>query len=165
MKIKKVWNMSYRFSIRYPITTMKDNVKAVKNNIKSFIMRGKYGVSTMDCWDLDNYMLTSFRNGLIMFKKDNNGYPGKGDADTPEKWDAILDRMIEICDDLLIEPIEDPKAEEIYQKACDGRDVADHNVLDILGWNEAIDEATKRKEEEKKELGKLLVKWYDSLWW
>lgn len=164
-ELKKLWNMPFRFEIRSPIITTKDNLRALKNNIQSFFMRGIYGVSAMDCWDLDNYMLSTFRNGLITFKKDDNGYPGKDEADTPEKWDKIIDRMIELCDIILVDPIDDPAAEKLFNKFFNQNGTLDRTTKYEKEWMNAVEMASEKREEAKKELSTLLLKWFDNLWW
>lgn len=54
---------------------------------------GKY-VPYSDLWSLDVTIANFVLPRLKRFKKENIGYPGIEEMDTPEKWDEALDKMI-----------------------------------------------------------------------
>lgn len=54
---------------------------------------GKY-VPYSDLWSLDITIANFVLPRLKKFKKENIGYPGIEEMDTPEKWDEALDKMI-----------------------------------------------------------------------
>lgn len=54
---------------------------------------GKY-VNPRDTWALDYTIAEFVLPRLKLFKEKTLGYPGTGEADTPEKWDAILDKIM-----------------------------------------------------------------------
>lgn len=54
---------------------------------------GKY-VPYSDLWSLDITIAKFVLPRLKKFKKENIGYPGIDEMDTPEKWDEALDKMI-----------------------------------------------------------------------
>lgn len=54
---------------------------------------GKY-VSYSDLWNLDITIANFVVPRLKEFKEKTDGYPGRDDMDTPEKWDEALDKMI-----------------------------------------------------------------------
>jgi len=51
------------------------------------------GFDDRELWSLDNTIATFVAPRLAAFRAMTIAYPGHGDADTPEKWDAILARM------------------------------------------------------------------------
>lgn len=51
-------------------------------------------VNPRDTWNLDYTIAEYILPRLKEFKKVNNAYPGRGEMDTPEKWDTALDKMI-----------------------------------------------------------------------
>lgn len=48
-----------------------------------------------DTWSLDRTIAKFVYPRLKLFKELNNGYPGYGEMNTANKWDAALDEMIE----------------------------------------------------------------------
>ena len=84
-KLKLVWH-KYFFPWNYPSNWIR-NIKQFFRAIKNFIERGRYGVSTSDCWNLDGYLCDIFRNGIIKYKKDNCSYPA---FITAEEWDKDI---------------------------------------------------------------------------
>jgi len=65
----------------------------VYKKLKWFIQRGKRGYADCDWWDMADYLIWIIVPMLKELKKHQHGYPNK--ASTPEKWDTILDQMIE----------------------------------------------------------------------
>ena len=54
---------------------------------------GKY-VPYSDLWNLDITIANFVLPRLKKFKEKNDGYPGREEMDTPEKWNEALDKMI-----------------------------------------------------------------------
>lgn len=52
-------------------------------------------VNSKETWNLDITFAKYIIPRLKKFKKLNNGYPGREEMDTPEKWDEALDKMIQ----------------------------------------------------------------------
>ena len=66
------------------------NKRVHKKQLKK---QGLY-VNPKETWNLDYTIAKFVLPRLKLFKKLNNGYPGYGEANTPEKWDALLDKII-----------------------------------------------------------------------
>lgn len=62
--------------------------------IKWFIQRGRRGWADCDVWDFDSYLSAIIQEGVTKLKKDHSGVPMKL-GDTPEKWDEILQEIID----------------------------------------------------------------------
>ena len=58
----------------------------------AFFQRGKRGYADKDVWNFDYYLSKVILGGLKLLKETHSGYPTKL---TDEKWNAILDEMIE----------------------------------------------------------------------
>ena len=54
---------------------------------------GEY-VNPRECWNLDCTFADFALPRLKYYKKHTLGYPGREGAETPEKWDKVLDEMI-----------------------------------------------------------------------
>ena len=54
----------------------------------------KYPAKPKETWSLFTNIAEYTLPRLKLFKRLQNGYPGRDEADTPEKWNEILDRMI-----------------------------------------------------------------------
>lgn len=52
-------------------------------------------VNPKETWNLDITFAKYIIPRLKKFKNLNNGYPGREEMDTPEKWDEALDKMIQ----------------------------------------------------------------------
>lgn len=52
--------------------------------------RTKYGVSTVDTWGLDSYLLAVLTNGLEKLADELHGWPSGEKWPTPESWEAAL---------------------------------------------------------------------------
>ena len=61
----------------------------------------KYSFSEQQVWNADDTMVSFILPLLKAFKKSNrHTYPGRDEADTPEKWEAILDHLIYTFDQM-----------------------------------------------------------------
>lgn len=57
-------------------------------------IKKKLKVKNRELWNLDHTIAEWIVPRLKQFKKINITYPGRPPMDTPEKWDAALDKMI-----------------------------------------------------------------------
>jgi hypothetical protein len=64
-------------------------------NIKEFYLRGKRGYGNSDASQFSFFLTERMPDILRYIKKNSFAYPGYDDADTPEKWDTLLDTLIE----------------------------------------------------------------------
>lgn len=118
-------------------------------------------VNPKETWSLDVNLAKYIITRLKKFKKLNNGYPGIGEMNTPEKWDEALDKMIQAFEyviDLDEYWIDDPKYDytdimfgknkEFYEK------IKENKITEDIRRLAAIDEGLQ-----------LFAKYYMSLWW
>lgn len=121
---------------------------------------GSY-VNPKETWCLDISLAKYIIPRLKKFKKLNNGYPGRGEMDTPEKWDEALDKMIQAFEYVINLDeywIDDPKYDytdimfgknkEFYEKIKENKITED--IRRLAAINEGL---------------QLFAKYYMSLWW
>ena len=132
-RIKREW-----FAIKGKIRRMLDFPYHIKR-IRWFVQRGRRGYADCDWWAMDFFLVGIILPMLKRMKADEIGYPGYGKASTPEKWDALLDEMIE--------------GFTVAQKIIDG-DYPPEQFLELL--------AQDKKVFEKK--AKVFIKWFFHLW-
>lgn len=116
-----------------------------KKQLKKF---GAY-VNPREVWNLDVTLAKYIIPRLKLLKKIQHGYPGKGDMDTPEKWDEALDKMIKAFE--LHLKMVDLNDDYFDKSEGDGKWHADMNKIEA---DEAI----------VKEGLYLFAEWYGSLW-
>ena len=63
-------------------------------DIEGFIERGRSGWARYDIWSLDQYIAGILVQAMGHLQRHNHGYPGIDGAETPEKWEAIIGKMI-----------------------------------------------------------------------
>ncbi len=124
------------------------NLKCLFASIKIRFLRGRYGVTYYDSWDLDSYLLQVLENGLETFKGRKWGHPAKL---TAEEWDNILNRMFELVKIIQIEGIECEEAEKYY----------DH---DMDQWYKEAQKWEEYRQECLEELCDLMKEWFFDLW-
>ncbi len=123
--------------------------------VKWFFQRGRRGWADCDWWDMGGYLVGIILPMLKELQQYQHGYPGYGDADTPEKWDAILEQMI-----LGFEAGERVSKDEYFMETN----------ADILTRKPTQDEVKtwgKKSKADQKIFNdglKLLTKWYWALW-
>jgi len=61
-------------------------------NTIAFFQRGRRGYAKCDVWNFDYYLSKVITGGLKLLRKNHSGYPL---GLTDEKWNSILDEMIE----------------------------------------------------------------------
>ena len=62
---------------------------------KKWLKKHRLYVNPKETWNLDVNLAKYILPRLKKFKELNNGYPGREEMDTPEKWDEALDKMIQ----------------------------------------------------------------------
>lgn len=128
---------------------------------KKWMKKHRLYVNPKETWSLDVNLAKYIITRLKKFKKLNNGYPGIGEMNTPEKWDEALDKMIQAFEyviDLDEYWIDDPKYDytdimfgknkEFYEK------IKENKITEDIRRLAAIDEGLQ-----------LFAKYYMSLWW
>jgi len=85
--IKKLW-LEIR-GLFCKVTNFTYHIK----RIKWFIQRGKRGYSDYDWWEMDTYLTSIILPMLRRLRANSCGFPVR--AVTPERWDKLLDEMIE----------------------------------------------------------------------
>lgn len=121
-----------------------------KRQRKKWLKQQGLYVDPKETWDLDYTIAKFVLPRLEYFKKVNNGYPGHDEMDTPEKWDAALDKMINAFRTL---------ASDNYYYAEYGINSDDYP--DRKSYLAAIDARTTEIQEGLM----LFAKWYRHLWW
>lgn len=100
----------------------------------------KYTFSKKEIYEADHTMATFILAVLKEYKKaDRMGYPGFDEADTSEKWEALIDRLIWTFDQL-VHDYPDSPAEIARNKMY--RD----NPNTIVFFNQCITDEVKEKE-------------------
>lgn len=79
----------------YSPSTFWRNITATFDWTRHCWQRAFRGWADCDCWNIASYLVEIMPPMLQKFKADTHGYPGWGQAATPEKWDALLDKMVE----------------------------------------------------------------------
>ena len=163
MKLERV-NQRYYFSRWWHPRNWWGNIRRFFLGFKNDHDRAKYGVSHFDCWDLDNYMLKTFKNGLKIYKKDTIGHPA---LITEQEWDNILDHMTKLLDIILTD--ESPEAIEVfdlYWDTCDKKDFNDYGDKFLKEeWLQKQWEWEEYKQDCRYEFYDLLKEWGGHLWW
>lgn len=148
--VKSGYALSYK--LRHPIKEMKWFLR----NVKFGIQRMNRGYCDADVWNLNYWFLETVPNMLKDLKESAHGYPGIGEADTPEKWKKLLDRMIWLFN-------------EANEEKCS---IKNRYEADWLDGNDEIKkkyfEEEKRisvyRDECKNEGFELFSKWFWHLW-
>lgn len=128
-----------------------------KRKRKKWLRQHNKYVNPRECWCLDTTIANFVLPRLKVFKKDNNGYPGYGDADTPEKWDVILDKMIQAFEYVIASDdwwLYDQRYDYLdcpYEK----RDEIEHNCIT----------ENNRRQVVIKEGLQLFAEYFQQLWW
>lgn len=118
-------------------------------------------VNPKETWSLDVNLAKYIIPRLKKFKELNNGYPGIGEMNTPEKWDEALDKMIQAFEyviDLDEYWLDDPKYDytdimfsddkELYESVIENKRTED--VRRLVAINDGL---------------QLFAKYYMNLWW
>lgn len=109
---------------------------------KKYLKKHGLYVNPRETWSLDVTIAKFIVPRLKLYKKLNNGYPGRDEMDTPEKWNEALDKMI--------------KSFELSAKNYDGAYGLDMEqyLEKKVEIREAINEGLQ-----------LFAKWYEWLGW
>lgn len=76
-------------------------IKEIYWDCRNFIHRGRFGFGYCDVWCMDQYLIKVIPKMLRHLAKHGCGYPGVEPFNTPEKYDAWLNRLasdFEKCD-------------------------------------------------------------------
>lgn len=80
----------YRVFGKYGFFRDKVNPRLVWRRAGWLLHRAKYGWSAYDTWSADTYIARVVSQMLVHLADHTHSYPGQGEWDTPEKWDAHL---------------------------------------------------------------------------
>lgn len=127
-----------------------NNITQCFYSVKRAYQRIRYGVCEKDVWNLDGYIAEVIANGCRYLKNKCYSYPGYGDADTPEKWENELQRLITLAENYLKEPWYSPD----YKFENDNCDTDKSKLHKI----------DKLEKENFEEYMATLKKWYRNLW-
>jgi len=139
----------------YSPKTFWENIVETSHWFKYLWQRAFRGWADCDCWSIASYLVEIMPPMLKRFKRDLHGYPGWGQASTPEKWDYLIDQMIE--------GFEAGKRVEVddYYMATNA-DILTRNPTreEVLSWNELYKVDRKIFNDNMK----LFIKWFFHLW-
>lgn len=110
---------------------------------KKYLKKQGLYVEPHETWNLDIVIAKYIVPRLKLFKKLNNGYPGKDEMDTSEKWDEALDKMIRTFELLAI----------------------DNGIYGLDIHDSYFKEKFKEKQKYTQEGLQLFAKWYEWLSW
>jgi len=80
---------SWQYYILHPWVYLSDLWK----DARAFIQRGRRGWADCDAWNFDDYLSDVLPAAIQYLRDISHSYPSIGDADTPEKWDAVLGKI------------------------------------------------------------------------
>ena len=93
MKYIFTYHAPYRWL--YSPKTFYQNIESFFYWIKYIYQRAFRGYADCDVWSIDFYLCEILPSMLKQLKETKCSHPGYGEANTPEKWDALLDKIIE----------------------------------------------------------------------
>ena len=125
-----------------------NNIRQLWYLPKRIYQRMRYGVCYADVWNFDAYIAEVLANGARHLKEYACGYPGYGEADTPEKWDDILEDLAKTAEDYVSEPWDNDW---------------DINIPDSER-KVTIEETIQKQRDNYNHLMELLNKWFGHLW-
>lgn len=139
----------------YKIKRFVGDIPYIILKVKWFLQRGRHGWADCDWWDISGYLIDIIIPMLKELKEKQHGYPGTENADTPEKWDAILNEMI-----LGFEAGKRVSDDEYYLETNADILSREPTSEEVKMWGE------KSREDQKifHHGMKLFNKWYWSLW-
>lgn len=113
----------FKFGIYKPtnIKIFFRNTKQFFKNIKYAWQRATRGYCDWDVWELNTFYTELIRDTLKHLAATSSSYPGRGDLDTPEKWEAWLNETAQLFDNSIERSFEDyqvykNKYEDEYSK-------------------------------------------------
>lgn len=156
----------YDYNWKYPFHSLKLFIGDFCRDMKYFFQRGSRGYSDRDIWSFDYYLSKVICNGLKKLKKDCHGYPEE--LKTPEKWDKVLQVMIEgfeaakelVSSDYLDECITGYEDKEMKQTDGSTFIMEDWPIIDM----KKVMEKEKIRQDKADKALKLFAKWYFALW-
>lgn len=147
------------------------NNRQRKKMLKS---HGKY-VNPKETWNLDYRIASYILPRLKLFKKVSITYPGRDEADTPEKWDEALDKMIQAFEYVIEEDdwwINNPEYNYTDGMKIRSEEHDDGMVHVVFDEEDLVKEVKKkhfaervRRQEVIDEGLQLFAKYFQHLWW
>lgn len=147
------------------------------NNRQRKKWQKKHGlyIAPNELWNLDYTIAEFILPRLKKFKKESMGYPDQGEMDTPEKWNAALDKMILAFEYILNDNWWIGNPEYDYS---DGLHIG-FEKDDKTGWHKVViseddwvkdvsqrrDNEDQRRKQVINEGLQLFTKWFRHLWW
>lgn len=142
---------------------VRDNIKGIINEIKGSHQRAVYGISKMDCWDLDSYLLDVLENGLTILERDTIGRPHKLSF---EQWKDVLKYMRGLIAEIRIDGIDCEKSKAIWDRWHNEDLLPDEEWEEHIDeWIEATDDWEKHRQECLDMLCDLMKEYFFNLWW
>lgn len=90
--MKRIAFSASGYNKQYLLTHPWELVEHYWNQLRYFVQRGLYGYADEDWWSI-NYYLSQWLPSAIRKVGTGHGYPGRGTANTAEKWKAICEKM------------------------------------------------------------------------
>lgn len=133
---------------------------------------GQY-IAPKELWNLDYTVAKFILPRLIKFKENSSGFPGYDEADTMDKWQDILQKMITAFEHIVTDDdwwIDDPRydySDGIHIEIDKDKKTLFHFRID--DWAKEIennrDTEQDRRNEAIKEGLELFSKYFRHLWW
>ena len=141
----------------YSPKTFWSNIEASIYWVKHCWQRAFRGWADCDWWNMAAYLVEIIVPMLKQLKEYQHGYPGQGQASTPEKWDAILDKMIDG-----FEAAKRVNNDEYYKEITgDSLElIKNAPISEIKEWGEA----SKKDQKIFHDNMRLFNKWFFALW-
>jgi len=177
-KLNKTPEIYYKEKIFTPrcwkLKCIRRNLSDRIDDIKAFFRRGRNGYSLRDVWNINTWFLETLSHMLNDLLIGGMSYPGRGEADTYEKWQAILKRMKYCCEEA-IEPSEKNEWEDTFDlkmnfgpidpKTNTGEITFEcDNEENHQKYRERESEIYDYQQQMQNEALELFVKWFNDLW-
>lgn len=179
--------LSYGMNNWHRLSNWLPNIRQFFRNIKYASQRIKYGVSSYDTWNFDNYLATVMYFGLIHLAENTHGHPGS--LENQDDWNIILKEMalhFANTQEWLGEANMTKKSDEIFEQlwkikerqtdeegnlVFNLRDEDWKNKIDKIEYNRLHDlwlKTTKDemefREDEKNKACDMFKEWFFALW-
>ena len=139
---------------------------------KKWLKKHNQYINPKELWNLDYTIAKFVLPRLIKFKENSLGFPGYDEADTMDKWQAILQKMIAAFEYIITDDdwwVDDPRYD-----FCDGVHVKTDNNTKTINfymddWAKEIEKNQTmeydRRNKAIKEGLELFSKYFRHLWW
>lgn len=163
----KIFDIPYTKGMLFPYK-IQLIIQSISYSIKSYFQRARNGYSHGDVWDIDQWFSKTISNMLQDFIENSCGYPGYGDADTPEKWKEIL-RYMRFC---FLESQEDTCSQKNeldipntnFEITKDGNLKFNSDNPEFQAWSKREEELALYRKKMLEEGLNLFKKYYYDLW-